>query len=204
MVTEQPKKENNEEEITFEKIIKRDPLGEMIWNTLFLQDNSNNIEIKDSDIETEYYDLDVFNTYSLLITLEDNYEKIVGITDNLIDTHYFLKNLYINHYFKINYDNIEKLSEVSFNKCLTTDNHLYYNCNSLSNNPLPSISYSIFIIYTIVEKKICPIQLFKSIEYAEKYIESFSFHDELFLVELKINKIYDSVYLYEYISLIQK
>lgn len=204
MLTEQPKKENNEEEITFEKIIKRDPLGEMIWNTLFLQDNSNNIEIKDSDIETEYYDLDVFNTYSLLVTSEDNYEKIVGITDNLIDTHYFLKNLDINHYLKINYDNIEKLSEVTFNKCLTTDNPQYYKCNCLSNNLLPSITYSIFIIYTIVEKKICPIQLFKSIEYAEKYIESFSFHDELFLIEMKINKIYDSIYLYEYISLIQK
>ncbi len=196
----EPKKKKNEEEITFEEIIKRDPLGEMIWNTLFLQDNSNNIEIKDSDIKTEYYDLDVFNTYSLLITSEDNCEKIVGITDNLIDTHYFLKNLDINHYLKINYDNIEKLSEVTYNKCLTTDNPKYYKCNSL----LPSITYSIFIIYTIVEKKICPIQLFKSIEYAEKYIESLSFHDGLFLIELKINKIYDSIYLYEYISLIQK
>ena len=184
---------NEKNENTFEKIIKNDPLGNVLWKNLFGEDdifNENEIEI-----ETEYYDIEVFSSYSLLILNKDDCEIIIGITDNLIDTDYLVKNNNIDFFYKIDYSEIEQKDEIKYNKFFSKD--LNYKISTLK----PEIEKSIYVIYNIIEFTISPIQIFKNYDLAIKFINDID--KAVFIAELKINKIYDSVYKYESFCLLQ-
>lgn len=182
---------NEKNENTFEKIIKNDPLGNVLWKNLFGEDDIFN----ENEIETEYYDIEVFSSYSLLILNKDNCELIIGVTDNLIDTDYLVKNNNIDFFYKIDYSEIEKNNEMKYSKFLSKD--LNYKIGTLR----PEIENSIYVIYNIIEFTISPIQIFKNYDLAIKFINDID--KAVFIAELKINKIYDSVYKYESFCLLQ-
>lgn len=182
---------NEKNENTFEKIIKNDPLGNALWKNLFGEDDI----FDENEIETEYYDIEVFSSYSLLILNKDNCEIIIGITDNLIDADYLVKNNNIDFFYKIDYSEIEHNNELKYSKFLSKD--LNYKMSTLK----PEIENSIYIIYNIIEFTISPIQIFKNYDLAIKFINDID--KAVFIAELKINKIYDSVYKYESFCLLQ-
>jgi len=183
---------NEKNENTFEKIIKNDPLGNILWKNLFNDDDDN---FNENKIETEYYDIEVFTTYSILILNKDNCEIIIGITDNLIDTNYLIKNNKIDFFYKVDYSQIEQNNEIKYSKFLSKD------LNYKINNFQPEILNSIYIIYNIIEFRISPIQIFKNYDFAIKFINNID--KAVFIAELKINKIYNSVYLYESFCLLE-
>ena len=182
---------NEKNENTFEKIIKNDPLGNVLWKNLFGEDDI----FYENEIETEYYDIEVFSSYSLLILNKDDCEIIIGITDNLIDTDYLVKNNNIDFFYKIDYSEIEQNDEIKYNKFFSKD--LNYKISTLK----PEIEKSIYVIYNIIEFTISPIQIFKNYDLAIKFINDID--KAVFIAELKINKIYDSVYKYESFCLLQ-
>ena len=183
---------NEKNENTFEKIIKNDPLGNILWKNLFNDDDDN---FNENKIETEYYDIEVFTTYSILILNKDNCEIIIGITDNLIDTNYLIKNNKIDFFYKVDYSQIEQNNEIKYSKFLSKD------LNYKINNFQPEILNSIYIIYNIIEFRISPIQIIKNYDFAIKFINNID--KAVFIAELKINKIYNSVYLYESFCLLE-
>ena len=183
---------NEKNENIFEKIIKNDPLGNILWKNLFNDDDDN---FNENKIETEYYDIEVFTTYSILILNKDNCEIIIGITDNLIDTNYLIKNNKIDFFYKVDYSQIEQNNEIKYSKFLSKD------LNYKINNFQPEILNSIYIIYNIIEFRISPIQIFKNYDFAIKFINNID--KAVFIAELKINKIYNSVYLYESFCLLE-
>ena len=149
------------------------------------------------------YDIDVFCNYSVLIKYcnQSEYEFILGVNENLIDTTYFInsdKNN-ISYFYNINYGETDKQQLIeSYVKMKDTKSYdLSLSKINKKKQYKIELGETVYIVYKYVNKIVKILQIFKK----KSDSEFFSQINGGIIGGFIINKIYNTCYEYEHLSI---
>lgn len=138
-----------------------------------------------------YLDIDLYNYYSIIY--KNN--QIICVTDNILDCNYVVENNDIDFFYNIEIDSFEnsKIRSLVKNK----------NNDSFQKIKQNSIEISKIIYYIVVNSDNRPLKISTRLAEIINFSKIYEFGD-LYIVGVKLNKIYSGYYTYEYFLKISK
>ena len=144
-------------------------------------------------LEKSYIDMEIYLNYSILIS-NDLPMLIIGICDNLIDCNKLLYNNDIAYMYRIPVENLESGNNIIYKKIKNNNDYIIPKNIDGSNETM------YYIIYEIKNKEVYPLKITKNLIDANKYIK-LNTNLNVYIAGIKSNKIYNSIYEYEYLSI---
>ena len=138
-----------------------------------------------------YLDIDLYNYYSIIY--KNN--QIICVTDNILDCNYVVENSDIDFFYNIEIDSFENSKIHSLIKNKNNDNFQKIKQNS--------IEISKIIYYIVVNLDNRPLKISTRLAEIINFSKIYEFGD-LYIVGVKLNKIYSGYYTYEYFLKINK
>ena len=138
-----------------------------------------------------YLDIDLYNYYSIIY--KNN--QIICVTDNILDCNYVVENNDIDFFYNIEIDTFENSKIRSLIKNKNNDNFQKIKQNS--------IEISKIIYYIVVNLDNRPLKISTRLAEIINFSKIYEFGD-LYIVGVKLNKIYSGYYAYEYFLKINK
>ena len=152
--------------------------------------------------EITYLDMELYLNYSILIS-NSVPTFIISICDNLIKCNKLIQNNKISYMYRIpiykleSGINLELNSDTNYKKYYNNDDFVIpknIDCNIAKNKDT-----LYYIVYLIQNKQIFPIKISRNLIEVWKYMNS-KLQNNIYIVGLKNNKVYNSIYEYEYLS----
>ena len=147
-----------------------------------------------SSNNSSYLDIELYMNYCFLIVENNNLSFLSCICDNIIDSDKIYDPKYFSYMYRIN---INKFENIDYKR--------YYNNDDFEiPNDEIQLNYNLlYIVYYIKNNNLYPINVIDNLVSAKNDLDKYKY-DVIYLAGLKTNKVYNSIYDYEYFYIFMK